>query len=48
MQLTDQLIGDLSDGSTADQTNNDIQKIQELLSSPQNEDVTRDSGGQSQ
>lgn len=48
MQLTDELIGDLSVSSTAGETSNDIEKIQELLSLPQNEDVTQDSSSQSQ
>lgn len=48
MQLTDELIGDLSVSSTAGETNNDIEKIQELLSLPQNGDVTQDSSSQSQ
>ncbi|XP_068575898.1 complex I assembly factor TIMMDC1, mitochondrial isoform X1 [Cebidichthys violaceus] len=46
LHLTDELIGDLNVSSQAEETNKDMQKIQELLSLPQNEDVTQDSRGQ--
>lgn len=46
LQLTDELIGDLNVSSQAEETNKDMQRIQELLSLPQNEDVTQDSGSQ--
>ncbi|KAK9523999.1 hypothetical protein VZT92_017870 [Zoarces viviparus] len=42
LHLTDELIGDLNVGSQAEETNKDMQRIQELLSLPQNEDVTQD------
>lgn len=47
LQLTDDLIGDLSVGS-AEEAEKDLQKIQELLSLPQNEGVAQDSDSQSQ
>ncbi|XP_076579141.1 complex I assembly factor TIMMDC1, mitochondrial [Chaetodon auriga] len=46
LQLTDDLIGDLSASVQAEETNKDLQRIHELLSSPLNEDVTQDSGSQ--
>lgn len=48
LQLTDELIGDLNVRSEADDAGEDMQKIQELLSLPRNEDVTQDSGSQGQ
>lgn len=48
LQLTDELIGDLNVRSDADDAGEDMQKIQELLSLPRNEDVTQDSGSQGQ
>lgn len=42
LQLTDELIGDLSDIATSKDTNEDMQRIQELLSLPQNEVVSQD------
>lgn len=48
LQLTDEFIGDLSVSSQADDTNKDMQRIQELLSLPQKEDLTCDSGSQGQ
>ncbi|KAF1371681.1 hypothetical protein PFLUV_G00270970 [Perca fluviatilis] len=46
LQLTDDLIGELNVSSQAEETNKDMQRIQELLSLPQNEDVTEDSHSQ--
>ncbi|XP_031147780.1 complex I assembly factor TIMMDC1, mitochondrial [Sander lucioperca] len=46
LQLTDDLIGELNVSSQAEETNKDMQRIQELLSLPQNEDVTQDSHSQ--
>lgn len=46
LQLTDELIRDLNASSQAEDTNKDIQRIQELLSIPRNEDVTQDSSSQ--
>lgn len=46
LQLTDELIGDLNVSSQADGASKDMQKIQELLSLPRNEDLSQDSGGQ--
>ncbi|XP_034533892.1 complex I assembly factor TIMMDC1, mitochondrial [Notolabrus celidotus] len=46
LKLTDELIGDLNDSSQAEVTNKDMQRIQELLSLPQNKDLTQDSGRQ--
>ncbi|KAM7375367.1 hypothetical protein PAMA_014458 [Pampus argenteus] len=46
LQLTDELIGDLNAGSKAEEINKDVQRIQELLSSPQNEDIAQDSSRQ--
>lgn len=46
LQLTDEFIGDLNAGSRAEDTNEDMQRIQELLSLPQNEDATQSSGSQ--
>ncbi|XP_026220173.1 complex I assembly factor TIMMDC1, mitochondrial [Anabas testudineus] len=43
MQLTDELIGELNVTSQAKEINKDIQRIQELLSLPQNEHVAQDS-----
>lgn len=41
LQLTDELIDNLSVSSQAEETNKDMQRIQELLSLPQNEDVSK-------
>ncbi|XP_035005902.2 complex I assembly factor TIMMDC1, mitochondrial [Hippoglossus stenolepis] len=46
LQLTDELIGDLNVSCQAEETNKDMQRIQELLSSPQNKDVAQDSSSQ--
>ncbi|KAM3857043.1 complex I assembly factor TIMMDC1, mitochondrial [Diretmus argenteus] len=46
LQLTEDLIGDLSVKSQADKAEKDLQKIQELLSLPQNEGVAQDSDSQ--
>ncbi|XP_044044187.1 complex I assembly factor TIMMDC1, mitochondrial [Siniperca chuatsi] len=46
LQLTDELIGDLKVSSQAEETNKDMERIQELLSLPQNEDLTQDSSSQ--
>lgn len=46
LHLTDELIGDLNVSSQAEETNKDMQRIRELLSLPQNEDVTQDSRSQ--
>ncbi|TDG96149.1 hypothetical protein EPR50_G00236540 [Perca flavescens] len=46
LQLTDDLIGELNVSSQAEETNKDMQRIQELLSLPQNEDLTQDSHSQ--
>ncbi|CAJ1086992.1 complex I assembly factor TIMMDC1%2C mitochondrial [Xyrichtys novacula] len=46
LQLTDDLIGDLNVSSQAEATNKDMQRIQELLSSPKNEDSTQGPSGQ--
>ncbi|KAI3366050.1 hypothetical protein L3Q82_009872 [Scortum barcoo] len=46
LQLTDDLIGDLNVSSQVEETNKDLQRIHELLSLPQNEDVTQDSSSQ--
>ncbi|KAM6958465.1 complex I assembly factor TIMMDC1, mitochondrial [Tautogolabrus adspersus] len=43
LQLTDELIGDLNTSSQAEETSKDMQRIQELLSSPPNDDMTQDS-----
>ncbi|KAM7365444.1 hypothetical protein PAMP_016369 [Pampus punctatissimus] len=43
LQLTDELIGDLNVGSKAEETTKDVLRIQELLGSPQKEDVAQDS-----
>ncbi|XP_037318666.2 complex I assembly factor TIMMDC1, mitochondrial isoform X1 [Pungitius pungitius] len=43
LHLTDELIGDLKVSSQAEETNKDMQRIQELLSLPQNEAVAQDS-----
>ncbi|XP_034720422.1 complex I assembly factor TIMMDC1, mitochondrial [Etheostoma cragini] len=40
LQLTDDLIGELNVSSQAEETNKDMQRIQELLSLPHNEDET--------
>lgn len=42
MQLTDELISNLNVSSQVEETNKDMQRIQELLSLPQNEDVVKD------
>ncbi|XP_073318325.1 complex I assembly factor TIMMDC1, mitochondrial [Pagrus major] len=46
LQLTDELIGDLNVNSQPEEIHKDMQRIQELLSLPQNEDVPPDSGSQ--
>lgn len=46
LQLTDELISNLNVSSQVEETNKDMQRIQELLSLPQNEDVVKDSSGQ--
>lgn len=46
LQLTDELIGDLNVNSQPEELQKDIQRIQELLSLPKNEDVTQDSSSQ--
>lgn len=46
LQLIDELIGDLSVSSQAEETNKDAQRIQELLNLPRNEDATQDSSSQ--
>ena len=46
LQLTDELIGDLNVGSQVEETSKDMQRIQELLTLPQNEDVPQDSSSQ--
>ncbi|KAK5847676.1 hypothetical protein PBY51_016784 [Eleginops maclovinus] len=43
MNVTEELIGDLNVSSQAGEANNDMQRIQELLSLPKNEDVTQES-----
>ncbi|TMS11710.1 Complex I assembly factor TIMMDC1, mitochondrial [Larimichthys crocea] len=45
LQLTDELIGDLNVSQLED-SSKDMQRIQELLSLPQNKDVTQDSSSQ--
>ncbi|KAM3585564.1 uncharacterized protein V6R79_021194 [Siganus canaliculatus] len=42
LQLTDELIGDLNGSSQVEDTNKDMQRIQELLNLPPNQDVTKD------
>lgn len=42
LQLTDELIGDLRDVSASKNTDEDAQRIQELLDLPQNEAVSQD------
>nr|XP_019950705.1 PREDICTED: complex I assembly factor TIMMDC1, mitochondrial [Paralichthys olivaceus] len=46
LQLTDDLIGDLKVSCQAEETNKDMQRIQELLSSSQNKDEAQDSSSQ--
>ncbi|XP_058478652.1 complex I assembly factor TIMMDC1, mitochondrial [Solea solea] len=46
LQLTDELIGDLKVGSQDEETKKDMERIQELLSLPQNEVKTLDSSSQ--
>lgn len=46
LQLTDELISDLNVSSRAEEANKDMDRIQELLSLPQNADVTQDSSSQ--
>ena len=46
LQLTDDLIGDLSSTSQAQEAEQDLQKIQEILSLPRNEGVAQDSDSQ--
>ncbi|XP_026157590.1 complex I assembly factor TIMMDC1, mitochondrial [Mastacembelus armatus] len=48
LQLTDELIGDLNVSCQAEETAKDMQRIQELLSLPRNEDAARDSNSQQQ
>lgn len=43
LQLTDELIGDLNVGSQTEEISKDVERIQELLSLPQNEHVAQDS-----
>ncbi|XP_034072889.1 complex I assembly factor TIMMDC1, mitochondrial [Gymnodraco acuticeps] len=43
LNVTEELIGDLNVGSQAEEANEDMQRIQELLSLPKNEDVTQES-----
>lgn len=43
LQLTDELVGELNVTSQAEEMNKDMQRIQELLSLPQNEHVVQDS-----
>ncbi|XP_033471883.1 complex I assembly factor TIMMDC1, mitochondrial [Epinephelus lanceolatus] len=43
LQLTDELIGDLNVSTQTEETNKDMQRIQDLLSLPPKEDVTQDS-----
>ncbi|KAI1885216.1 hypothetical protein AGOR_G00217890 [Albula goreensis] len=42
MQLTEELIGEMSDSGRDQNTDSDVQKIEELLSLPRNEGVVRD------
>ncbi|GLD49132.1 complex I assembly factor TIMMDC1, mitochondrial-like isoform X1 [Lates japonicus] len=44
LQLTDELIGDLNVSCQPEETSKDLQRIQELLSLPQNEGAAQDSG----
>ncbi|XP_036947297.1 complex I assembly factor TIMMDC1, mitochondrial [Acanthopagrus latus] len=46
LQLTDELIGDLNVNSQPEELQKDMQRIQELLSLPKNDDVTQDSSTQ--
>nr|XP_046238020.1 complex I assembly factor TIMMDC1, mitochondrial [Scatophagus argus]XP_046238021.1 complex I assembly factor TIMMDC1, mitochondrial [Scatophagus argus]XP_046238022.1 complex I assembly factor TIMMDC1, mitochondrial [Scatophagus argus]XP_046238023.1 complex I assembly factor TIMMDC1, mitochondrial [Scatophagus argus]XP_046238024.1 complex I assembly factor TIMMDC1, mitochondrial [Scatophagus argus]XP_046238026.1 complex I assembly factor TIMMDC1, mitochondrial [Scatophagus argus] len=46
LQLTDELIGDLDVRSKAEDTSEDVERIEELLGLPQNEDVTEESSSQ--
>ncbi|KAI4831628.1 hypothetical protein KUCAC02_001164 [Chaenocephalus aceratus] len=46
LNVTEELIGDLNVGSQAEEANEDMQRIQELLSLPKNEDVTQESPSQ--
>ena len=46
LQLTDELIGDLSPGARADAANQDLERIKELLSLPPNEGVAQDTTSQ--
>lgn len=46
LNVTEELIGDLNVGSQAEEVNTDMQRIQELLSLPKNEDVTHESPSQ--
>lgn len=46
LQLTDELISNLNVSSQAEETSKDMQRIQELLSLPQNEDAVKDSSSQ--
>lgn len=48
LQLTDEFIGDLGDISASKDTDEDMQRIQELLSLPQNEAVSQDASRQKQ
>nr|XP_020447870.1 complex I assembly factor TIMMDC1, mitochondrial [Monopterus albus]XP_020447872.1 complex I assembly factor TIMMDC1, mitochondrial [Monopterus albus] len=46
LQLTNELIGDLNVSSQAEETSKDLERIEELLSLPQNPDVAQDSCSQ--
>ena len=46
LQLTGDLSGDLSSTSQAQEAEQDLQKIQEILSLPRNEGVAQDSDSQ--
>ncbi|XP_053170319.1 complex I assembly factor TIMMDC1, mitochondrial [Scomber japonicus] len=46
LELTDELINDLDVSSQAEETSKDMQRIQELLSLPQNQSVAQDSSSQ--
>lgn len=46
LRLTDELIGDLSDISASKGTDEDMQRIQELLSLPENEAASQDASHQ--
>lgn len=46
LQLTDELIGDLHERSTPGRTDEDLQRIQELLSLPKNKEASEPPGSQ--